>query len=38
VAEFSSLEEARAWAFADPYQETGIFANVTVKPFKQVLP
>ena len=38
VAEFSSLEEARAWAAADPYQETGVFARVTVKPFKQVLP
>lgn len=38
VAEFASLEEACAWASADPYQETGIFAHVTVKPFKQVLP
>jgi hypothetical protein len=38
VAEFSSLEEARTWASADPYQETGVFARVTVKPFKQVLP
>jgi hypothetical protein len=38
VAEFNSLEEARAWAEADPYKEGGIYAHVTVKPFKKVLP
>jgi len=38
VAEFSSLEEAKAWADADPYVEAGVYANVTVKPFKKVLP
>lgn len=38
VAEFPSLEAARAWADADPYMEAGVYAGVTVKPFKKVLP
>ena len=38
VAEFASLEEARAWADADPYVTAGVFQRVTVKPFRQVLP
>jgi len=38
IAEFSSLDEARAWAQADPYREAGVYAHVVVKPFKKVLP
>ena len=38
VAEFSGLEEAQAWANADPYVIAGVYAKVTVKPFKKVLP
>lgn len=38
VAEFPSLEAARAWADADPYVGAGVYAEVTVKPFKRVLP
>jgi uncharacterized protein YciI len=38
VAEFPSLAEARAWADADPYVAAGVYAEVTVKPFKKVLP
>ena len=38
VAEFACLEEAQAWADADPYVAAGAYAQVTVKPFKQVLP
>ncbi|NNC77930.1 MAG: YciI family protein [Woeseiaceae bacterium] len=38
VAEFESLQDARAWADADPYLEAGVYQNVTVKPFKKVLP
>lgn len=38
VAEFDSLADARAWADADPYTVEGVFAHVTVKPFKPVLP
>ena len=38
VVEFASLGEARAWADADPYVAAGVYAKVTVKPFKLVLP
>lgn len=38
IVDFPSLEEARAWADADPYVEGGVFANVAVKPFRRVLP
>ncbi len=38
VAEFESLEAAQAWAADDPYQAAGVYANVTIKPFKHVLP
>lgn len=38
VAEFSSLAEAQQWADADPYITAGVYASVTVKPFKKVLP
>ena len=38
VAEFPSLEDARAWADADPYVAAGVYARVSVKPFKKVLP
>ena len=36
VAEFASLDLAIAWASADPYCAAGVFAKVTVKPFKRV--
>ncbi|MGR9051777.1 MAG: YciI family protein [Gammaproteobacteria bacterium] len=38
VAEFDSLEQAKAWADADPYIDAGVYADVIVKPFKKVLP
>ncbi|WP_044870332.1 YciI family protein [Pseudomonas sp. LFM046] len=38
VAEFESLEAAKAWADADPYRGAGVYADVVVKPFKQVFP
>ncbi|MES2859139.1 MAG: YciI family protein [Pseudomonadota bacterium] len=38
IAEFASLEEARAWADADPYVEAGVYARVEVRPFRRVLP
>jgi uncharacterized protein YciI len=38
IAEFDSLQQAREWANADPYLEAGVYATVTVKPFKQVFP
>lgn len=38
IAEFNSLEDAQAWADADPYIEAGVYEKVIVKPFKKVLP
>ena len=38
IAEFTSLEDAKNWADADPYIVAGVYAHVTVKPFKQVFP
>lgn len=38
VAQFDSLESARLWASEDPYQTAGVYAQVVVKPFKQVFP
>jgi len=38
VAEFDSLESARAWAQADPYVAAGVYAGVEVTPFRKVLP
>lgn len=38
IAEFPSLEDAQAWADADPYMDAGVYKNVTVKPYIKVLP
>jgi len=38
IAEFDSLEQAKTWADADPYVTAGVYANVTIKPFKKVFP
>lgn len=38
IAEFVSLDEARAWADADPYIAAGVYERVDVRPFKPVLP
>lgn len=38
IAKFKSLPEAQAWADQDPYVLNGIHAQVTVKPYKKVLP
>ncbi|MCL4790795.1 MAG: YciI family protein [Gammaproteobacteria bacterium] len=38
VAEFPSLDEATAWANADPYVAAGVWAEVSVRPFIQVMP
>jgi uncharacterized protein YciI len=38
VAEFPSLEDARAWAEADAFVTGGVFGKVTVKPFRKTLP
>ena len=38
VAEFASLQDARAWADADPYCAAGVYARLDVRPFRRVLP
>lgn len=38
IAEFDCLASAKTWADADPYIAAGVYANVSVKPFKQVFP
>ena len=38
IAEFDSLETARSWANADPFVAAGVYASVTVKPFRKTLP
>ncbi|MCK5121965.1 MAG: YciI family protein [Methylococcales bacterium] len=38
IAEFATLQDAKKWADVDPYVEAGVYANVSVKPFKQVFP
>ena len=38
VAQFESLEAARAWAEADPYRQGGVYQTVDVHPFRKVLP
>jgi len=38
VAEFASLQAAQEWAETDPYAATGVFRQITVQPFKKVLP
>ena len=38
VAEFTNLQDAQHWADTDPYIAAGVYARVTVKPFKQVFP
>ncbi len=38
VAEFADLREAQAWADAEPFLSAGVYARITVKPFRKALP
>ena len=38
IAEFESLEAARAWVAGDPYVTEGVFESCEVRPFIKVLP
>jgi uncharacterized protein len=38
VAEFPSLDDARAWIASDPYVTQGVFESHDVRPFVKVLP
>lgn len=37
VAEFDALISAQEWAEQDPYVQSGVYAKVTVLPFKKVI-
>ncbi|MBY5993832.1 YciI family protein [Ferrimonas balearica] len=36
VAQFDSLEDAKAWSAADPYIDAGVYSGSVIKPFKKV--
>lgn len=38
VAAFDNLRAAQEWAAADPYLVGGVYAEVSVQPFRKVLP
>jgi uncharacterized protein YciI len=38
VAKFDDLAAAQAWADADPYLAAGVYREVSVRPFRKVLP
>ena len=38
VAEFDNLQAAQLWSDSDPYNDSGVYAKITVKPFKKVFP
>ena len=38
IAQFNSLDHAKQWAGDDPYIAVGVYQDVTVKPYKKVLP
>ena len=38
IAEYESIESARAWSAQDPYVLEGVFGEVEIKPVLQVLP
>ena len=38
VAEFASLQAAQEWTATDPYAITGVFRQISVQPFRKVLP
>lgn len=38
LAQFASQAEAEAWAKDDPYVAAGVYANVSIKPFRKALP
>ncbi|MEX6725863.1 YciI family protein [Parapedomonas caeni] len=38
IVDMESQAAVEAWAAADPYAEAGLFASVTVRPWRQSLP
>jgi uncharacterized protein YciI len=38
LAEFPNQADAERWAQADPYIAAGVYASVSIKPFRKALP
>lgn len=38
IADFPDLDAAEAWAGEDPYVQAGVYAEMLIRPFKQVFP
>lgn len=38
IVDFADEAAVRAFADADPYAQAGLFATVTIRPFRKVLP
>jgi uncharacterized protein len=38
VADFQDIAAAQAWAAADPFVAAGVYREISVRPFKRVLP
>ena len=38
IAEFANLAQATEWAINDPFVSAGVYAQVSVKPFRKTLP
>jgi uncharacterized protein YciI len=38
IAEFANLAQATEWANNDPFVSAGVYAQVSVKPFRKTLP
>lgn len=38
IAEFADIDAARRWANDDPYIDAGVYRDVSVRPFRKVLP
>lgn len=38
IAEFANLVAAQAWADADPFVAAGVYREVSVRPFRKILP
>jgi len=38
IAKFNSIEEAKEWAYEDPYMVAGVFDNIEIMPFKKIFP
>ncbi len=38
IMKFDDRDEAEAWAAGDPYAKAGLFASVSITPWKKVFP